>query len=96
MRLRRKPLVHEAHIFDGTERSVNEARFLLENRRGDSKIVFTKPHDGSPGHVTVASINGPHSWTAKNGDYLVKDKDGEILVLAPETIAANFDILEDK
>jgi hypothetical protein len=94
MKLRRKPLVHEAHIFDGTEKSVNEARFLLENKRsGQSSLVFTKPTDGSPGWLTVSSKDGARSSNAKVGDFILKDPNGELSAMAPDVVAANFDVL---
>jgi hypothetical protein len=94
MKLRRKPLVHEAHIFDGTEKSAAEARFLLENKRGGaSNITFTKPTDGSPGFLTVSSKDGRVAFGAKPGDYLVKTPDGEIVPMAPAVVTANFDVI---
>lgn len=94
MKLRRKALVHEAHIFDGTEKSVKEARLLLEHTRGESRLIFTTPTDGSPGILTVSSKSGNAAFGAKKGDYIVRDPiNGELMPLTKEVVDANFDVL---
>ena len=94
MKIRRKPLVLDAHPFDGTEKSVAEARLLLEHTRGPSKITFTKPNDGGEGWVTVVTNNG--AVNVKKGEYIVRGPKGELYPIQADILAETYDILPDK
>lgn len=94
MKLRRKATVHEAHVFDGTEKSVKEARLLLEHRRGPTHLIFTQPSDGSPGFLSVSSKDGHASFIALKGDYIVRDSNGGLYPFRPDEVEQRFDVIE--
>lgn len=82
-KFRKKPVVINAWLFDGSWESAQPA----VNSDHQSKASWT--NDGSGGHVKIETLEG--IMEARRGDWIIKGVKGELYPCKPNIFAATYE-----
>lgn len=83
MKARKKPVIIEFEIYDGSAESVNR----IMNMYGQMKGILNSPYG-----LYITTLEG--TMKADKGDYIIKDIQGEIYPCKPDIFRDTYDIIQ--
>ena len=90
MKYRKKPVVIEAHQYDGTRESASTIiRWAHAGLPDEANAVVR--HDGH--QMTIRTLEG--NMTASKGDYIIRGVKGELYPCKPDIFAATYEPVEE-
>jgi hypothetical protein len=87
MEYRKKPVVIEAHQFDGTSTGVSEINHWMFT--GKLTVFAVRTRDIGP--LKIPTLEG--EMTASKGDYIIKGLHGEFYPCKPDIFDASYDVV---
>jgi len=82
---RKKPVMIEAVLWDGTKESETEIRYFSDN-----KALPTFIGDNIPSYVIIETLEG--EMRASVGDYIIKGVQGEVYPCKPDIFEQTYEL----
>ena len=86
MKFRKKPVIIEAVLYDGSKESIASVMRLITGEHHNAIMLYDD-------HLNIKTLEGDHR--ASIGDWIIKGVQGELYPCKPDIFAMTYEVVED-